>query len=385
MKEHVAIRNFGPIQQAEIDVGSLTIFVGPQATGKSLAAQVLYFLRGMEDLLSPDISGQARLPLEDILSALDWWFGASHNIYVEPTTKLIWKAIGNDSPEELRWDEGGAHLNDTLHNRIQKWQKQPYASKAQVYIPAGRTLYSFLPPSSAIRILSRTQQQWPGHILTFYETLGTAIESLWREQQQQDRGLFTMWYDETKFMRQRINSITKGQLRYGPQTISLEVGQRLLNPTTFSAGQMEIWPFWTIVEAYLIPGIFAFKHLYFEEPEAHLHPGAQRSVMEIVAYLVRQGVQVLLTTHSPYILYAVNNFLMAQKVLDAGQELPPDVPTETTLRSEQVAAYRFAPGGNVHDIMDVETGLIDGAELDQVADDLGATFTDLQERLEGVA
>jgi hypothetical protein len=55
------------------------------------------------------------------------------------------------------------------------------------------------------------------------------------------------------------------------------------------------------------------------------------------------------------------------------------------LQPEQVAAYRFATDGTIHDIMDTEVGLIDENELDHVADELGATFTRLQEQLEAMA
>jgi hypothetical protein len=34
------IENFGPIVEAEVEFGDLTVFVGPQATGKSLFLQV---------------------------------------------------------------------------------------------------------------------------------------------------------------------------------------------------------------------------------------------------------------------------------------------------------------------------------------------------------
>lgn len=176
MKEHLVIHNFGPIREAEMDVRDLTIFVGPQAVGKSLAAQVLYFLRGIEDLLLPE----PKKPLEAALSALAWWLGNEPSVYTGPGTRF------------------------------------------------------------------------------------------------------------------------------------------------------------------------------------------------------------LLTTHSPYILYAINNFLMAHKVLDADRALPAGVPPETALRPEQVAAYCFSADGTVHDIMDTKVGLIDEDELDRVADELGATFTRLQERLEGV-
>lgn len=39
--ERLSIRHFGPVQQAEIAPRNLTVFVGPQASGKSLVAQLL--------------------------------------------------------------------------------------------------------------------------------------------------------------------------------------------------------------------------------------------------------------------------------------------------------------------------------------------------------
>ena len=146
---------------------------------------------------------------------------------------------------------------------------------------------------------------------------------------------------------------------------------------------METWPFWTIIGTAARTGQLLYKQIYLEEPEAHLHPGAQRRLMEVVACLAQQGGNFLLTTHSPYILYAVNNFLMAQKVLAAGRSLPPEIPPETALRPEQVAAYRFSSDGKVYDIMDAEVGLIDEDELDRTADELGVTFSRLQDRLDG--
>ena len=258
-----------------------------------------------------------------------------------------------------------------------------YFPKTQVYIPAGRTLYSFLTPSSALRFTSRArpQQQWPGYIVTFYETLEEALKELSEVRQ------ISLFSDIKSLQRlePHILSVLKGHLQYSPDTVMLDVGKVSLRPVNIAAGQMEIWPFWTIMKAGLQSGTLTASEVYFEEPEAHLHPGAQHDVMRIIAYLVEQGVRFLVTTHSPYILYAVNNFLMAQKVLDAGRTLPPNVPKEVALCPEQVAAYRFSADGKVHDIMDAEVGLIDEDELDQVADDLGATFTRLQERLKGAA
>ena len=100
--------------------------------------------------------------------------------------------------------------------------------------------------------------------------------------------------------------------------------------------------------------------------------------MDIIAYVVGQQGEFVITTHSPYILYAINNCLMAQKVIDRNHPLPAGIRKEVALKPEQVAAYRFSDDGKVSDIMDRDVGLIDEDELDRVADELGATFTQLQ-------
>ena len=82
MKEHLTIRNFGPINKADIEPRDLTIFVGPQATGKSLAAQSLYFLRGIEGLIT--VEPLPPTPVEAVMSALDYWLGNAHTVYAGP-------------------------------------------------------------------------------------------------------------------------------------------------------------------------------------------------------------------------------------------------------------------------------------------------------------
>jgi hypothetical protein len=392
MKEQLVIRDFGPIRQARIEVGALTVFVGQQATGKSLAAQLLYFFRAIEDLLPPDPAGLID-EVALVTSALNWWLGANPAMYMTSETILEWMT---DRPAAetvcaIEWRQDGLHLNDVLRGRVARWResgRERVAARsllngywdcpAQVYIPAGRALYSFLPPYALVRRLP--VEQWPGHIRTFYETLGAAVQYLWRIENQS----FSLdAAPEAAFVRARMESVIRGRLRYGPDTVLLDIGRARLQPTTIAAGQMEIWPFWAILEAGLKSGKLGFNEAYFEEPEAHLHPGAQRNVMEVVAYLVRRQRRFLLTTHSPYILYAMNNFLLAHKVLGAGRPLPLGFPVETELRPEQVSAYRFSPDGEIHSIMDKDVGLIDEEELDRVAEELGTTFSLLQERLGG--
>lgn len=51
-----------------------------------------------------------------------------------------------------------------------------------------------------------------------------------------------------------------------------------------------------------------------EEPEAHLHPGAQREIANILVQLVNAGVRVLITTHSDIILEQVGNYVQAAEI-----------------------------------------------------------------------
>jgi hypothetical protein len=387
MKEKLTIHNFGPIRDADIDVRDLTIFVGPPATGKSLAAQSLCFLRGIEDfadiapIIAPIENGYT---LDRLLKAMTWWYGNEHSVYINTKTSVRWRSDATPVFKEraIGWVEGQLRLNESFAEEIQHWETMlSVGAFSQLYIPAGRMLFSFLPPHKLV-LWSAIYRQWPGCVLRFYQILGDAVNTHW---QQQIREISPNYLSapEFDFVERRIEQIIKGKMLYGPETILLQVGNKQFNPPAIAAGQMEIWPFWAILKTKINYRRLTISQVYFEEPEAHLHPGAQRQVMEIIAFLVSKGIRFVITTHSPYILYAVNNFLMAQKVLDAGRALPEGIPSEVALRYDQVAAYRFDEAGYVHNIMGAEVGLIDEDELDRVADDLGADFTRLQESLWG--
>jgi hypothetical protein len=379
--EKLTIHNFGPIKSANIDMGDLTIFVGPQATGKSLTAQILYFFRRLEDLV--DSIDSDKKVFEDqtgeLRGSLEWWFGTDISIYSNKDTYLGWQHPDyTDGIQEIRLRNGAIEANDTL---LERASISYPAQQPDVYIPSGRVLFAFVPPYEIAyksigrgrRRLFSLDEDWPGYISTFYRTLGRTLKWLNENSEKLTKSA------ETKFLHQRIRDIFKGNLQYGVHTVSIKIGNKTISPTTMAGGQLEIWPFWAIIEGALNSETLKPDRIYFDEPEAHLHPSAQRAVVEMIAYLVNQGIQFVLATHSPYILYTINLLLQAHKVQIAGRELPDDIPPEAILSPERVAAYRFSADGTIHNIKDIETNLIDEDELDRVADDLGATFTKLLE------
>ena len=59
--------------------------------------------------------------------------------------------------------------------------------------------------------------------------------------------------------------------------------------------------------------------VYIEEPEAHLHPRAQRIVAKMIANAVKKGKYVIITTHSEFLLYTLSDVVgLYRKDKEAG-------------------------------------------------------------------
>ena len=54
--------------------------------------------------------------------------------------------------------------------------------------------------------------------------------------------------------------------------------------------------------------------LVIDEPEMNAHPEAQLKIIEFIALLVRHGVRVVFTTHSPYIVDHLSNLMQASQL-----------------------------------------------------------------------
>jgi predicted ATPase len=47
--QRIEIRNFGPIEHVDLDVKDFMVFIGPQASGKSTIAKVIYFFQSLRE------------------------------------------------------------------------------------------------------------------------------------------------------------------------------------------------------------------------------------------------------------------------------------------------------------------------------------------------
>ena len=120
-----------------------------------------------------------------------------------------------------------------------------------------------------------------------------------------------------------------------------------------------------------------------EEPELNLYPTTQKKLVEYLIEKCTQGDnRLIITTHSPYILTALNNCIEASNVRklhpESEAEVDKLVPRQYQIDYEDVMAY-FVADGTAKPIMNEEYQIIDANALDDVSDELGAVFDKLIE------
>lgn len=160
------------------------------------------------------------------------------------------------------------------------------------------------------------------------------------------------------------------QFLYRPREMEEEI--RLSNASSMVS---ELAPLVLFIRGVISPG----DTLIIEEPESHLHPGAQPAVAVALAQLVKAGVCVVVTTHSGGFLEEIGN-LMREGELD--EKLgKPHGESPVTLQKEEVGVWHFQSDGIVKEL---EYNRVDGVEPEEyidVASDLYNRSARLQNRL----
>ena len=107
--------------------------------------------------------------------------------------------------------------------------------------------------------------------------------------------------------------------------------------------------------------------LIIEEPEAHLHPGNQRILARFLVKLIRKGVNIIITTHSEYLLEQLSSYIMLSKIEPKKRVEKYGYNEDDFLKHDEVATYVFnydkRSGGNK--ITEVEITEEDGISQDE--------------------
>lgn len=349
--KRLAVSKLGPIQQAEIQWGDLTVFVGPQATGKSILLQLMKLLIDYrpirEEMRRFNLDWRGRL--EGFLD-LYWGEGMS--------------GIYNESETQIEVDDSHRKLSSLLSAKGAEYERV-------FYIPAQRVLAlkeGFTRPFTDYRAGD------PFVVREFSEKLHQLVQTEFALSGELFPGRGRLKSEYREFLVQQIFA------GFGLEMETRQLERRLVlkGPAgqslpflVWSAGQREFVPlllglYWLMPPA----GTIRRGHIEWvviEEPEMGLHPAAIWVVILLVLELLHRGYRVSLSTHSPVVLDAIWALQIIQKYGGTAEDVLRlfSLPARKPLRElaanalgKMYRVYYFRRDGYVRDI----TGLDPGSE-----------------------
>lgn len=170
--------------------------------------------------------------------------------------------------------------------------------KNVLYFPASKSGLELLLPLTSEVLENKTLPKPVLEFIRWLRDMFTKSHSIKKD---------TVFWDVLTFMENNLLhgtiSISKRLgITYIPQDIS---GELLLSPAHSSSSVVESIPMYLALK--YDTDIRKKSLIIIEEPEAHLHPDAQRIFARTLVKLVNKGLYVLLITHSPYIIQQINN------------------------------------------------------------------------------
>lgn len=286
-RRELEIRNFAQIAEARVGIGDLSVLVGPQATGKSLALQWLKLAIDGNRVLGT-LAENGFDWGDDPAKLAGLFFGEGMERAWSPKTQVEFGSARVD-------------LEELAHGRRRNEPHQLF------YVPAHRALTigggwpaAFRSPPPDTPFVVRAYGERVAEILAASRTAdGATLFPLDRRMKAELRQAI----DDSVLHGARIELQTRGVRR------ELQIVHRgaKLSYMAWTAGQREFIP--------LLLGLYdalpagkntrrePLEWVVIEEPEMGLHPKGIMAVLLLVFELLSRGYKVVLSTHAPLILH----------------------------------------------------------------------------------
>jgi predicted ATPase len=266
-----------------------------------------------------------------------------------------------------------------------------------LYIPAGRSLLSTLSDPLQKMLLTRIVGQGSEkngdvdpYLLDY--SLKAFIERISNSKNGYNQNLETVIKDRAKYTNEPIDNeslkivleifdkILKGRYRFDKdgEKVLLQNSDKFIKLSFASSGQQEV--VWILLQIFSIVLNRTKVFMVIEEPEAHLFPVAQNDIVELICLLSNlNNNQIMITTHSPYILSSLNNFIYAGKLAKTKPlAVAKLVNKRAWLKPEKVSAF-YIENGILNNIIDDELQLIKAEEIDRASSIINQKFNNLFE------
>lgn len=282
------LSHFGPIAAVDLDIGDLTVLVGPQASGKSVALQMLK--------LSAEYPAVKK-------TLIDHGYDPTRS-REEFLSDYLGEGMGSMWSDETVLTFNGKRISYELI----KNSNYTKAKHSVFYIPAQRVT-SF--ENGWPRRFTSYDYSTPFIMREFSESLFIYLD---RAYAKTEGKLFPHPKNLKSIFKKSLGkTVFKGEVKLDKETGSKKRLVLIPSGTTnkipmgaWSAGQREFTPL--LLGLYkMIPGAAKDKDpdietVIIEEPEMGLHPRAISDFLFIVMELLYRGYRVLLSTHSPNII-----------------------------------------------------------------------------------
>lgn len=384
----IIIRNVGPIKEAEFDLNKVNVFMGPQSSGKSTIAKIISYCQWVEKrfILDGEYKDDFRERFMEFHRIGDSYFSdESYISYISDNISIVYS--GFDHVQTIEKKNNGLE----------------YVNSKNIYIPAERNFVSAIDNLGKYK---RTNDNIMNFVYdwaeirgnytstTKYPILNMGVAYYYNADTDTD-----MIYIKDKGKDIKLNNASSGLQSLTPLLLPLEymtgklfdlknvespneknernnVLANYLNDIFDSvlskeevAGlkdniAIEDDKLKKIANLIVNRIVYRYSQFIFEEPEQNLFPETQR---DLVYYLLnkvnnkKRDHKLFLTTHSPYILYALNNCMMGYLVKD---NMPEDEKEELLSKNswidpKLVSVWEIEEGkGTIRPIKNTETGTI---------------------------
>lgn len=412
--EKLLVNNFLVIKEAKFDVGRINLIIGSQANGKSVLAKLLYFFREflnstyLESIksfdLKKDVEKKALVEFDKYFPKYTW---INQNFTIEykinDATISLTRSKNKSGKSVLKFDYSNnlISFHKKLKNAYKKKQQEiknenvvsryhldayfqiidecvfekpegDYFNQS-LFIPASRSFFANLQKNVFSFLASNIE------IDPFISEFGSQYEHAKRFY---DRMPFGDGFDKKtrKKVDEIVESILVGKYKYEDDKDWIEHGGEKVNLTNASSGQQEALPMLLVMTMW---SLIVLKNqkltMFVEEPEAHLFPVSQKHIVSLLGLIYnKSGNDFVITTHSPYILTAINNMVLAhdtakEKGIDAIKGI---IDPEFAICYEDVKAYTIKNGVLVS-ILDNDSRMIGENVIDSVSDQFSIEFDSL--------
>ena len=425
--ERIEINGFLTIAHANFEIRKINILIGAQAQGKSVIAKLVYFFKNFfPDIFIPsiekfetkrDIDKKCLARFEQIFPRYTWENQVFSIVYKNDDVEIsiIRAKVSSRYTLKFNYSKDLADFHKELKNdykqALDAFYAQPEQEKGRrtqsreliffgtvyqkihnsafnnifkkpIFIPASRSFFANL-QKNIFSFLAKDIDIDP-----FIKEFGYLYEHSKQTSQldffhDEDSGAMTTCGSITrKKVDQLVSNIVVGEYVYAEEQDWILNNGKRTNLANASSGQQESLPMLLILKTWPFISEKSSKTFFIEEPEAHLFPTSQKQIISLIATIYNAfGHSFFITTHSPYILKAINNLVVGQDAYDKAngdteklKKLEKVLPADELIRLEDVSAYTLNKG-KLESIIDMENRLIGANLLDSVSDEFEAAFS----------